>query len=145
MTDAKTFSAKSEASSPSKGWSWLPPRTASYVEALIREGDDFDYSRWLDGVRAPATEATEVPVATGTLHSPSTPDNRFEASGSHRFQRLLVPSRLGRLSQDPNGETPKARLERRVKKIRRSWDELQATRTELSPNLGDRLGQAAAV
>ena len=29
----------------------LSPRTANYVAALIREGDNFDYSKWLQRVR----------------------------------------------------------------------------------------------
>ena len=27
----------------------LSPRTADYVAALIRDGDNFDYSKWLSG------------------------------------------------------------------------------------------------
>jgi hypothetical protein len=27
---------------------WLTPRTANYVAALVREGDDFDYGKWLN-------------------------------------------------------------------------------------------------
>jgi len=106
----------------------MSPKTASYVEALIREGDDFDYARWLDCVSTPAAQANEATVAAGTPHPPSALDCRTTLPNSHRFQRVLVGWRLGRSPQDPNGATPKARLERRLKKIQKSWDELQATR-----------------
>ena len=33
----------------------LSPRTASYIDALIREGDKFDYSKWLQRVREEET------------------------------------------------------------------------------------------
>ena len=29
--------------------SWRSPRTANYVAALIRQGDNFDYYKWLQG------------------------------------------------------------------------------------------------
>jgi hypothetical protein len=41
----------------------LSPRTAKYVEALIREGNNFDYDRWLKRVRAEEAQAKQVPTA----------------------------------------------------------------------------------
>ena len=41
----------------------LSPRTAKYVEARIREGDDFDYRRWLRWVREEEAQAKQIPVA----------------------------------------------------------------------------------
>ena len=35
----------------------LSPRTAKYVAALIREGDNFDYHKWLK----PCSRATKAP------------------------------------------------------------------------------------
>lgn len=114
--------------SPPNRWPFFSPRTASYVETLIREGDDFDYDRWLNSVRAPTARAKQDPVATGTPHPPSVLDSRVTSRDLNRVQTVLVPRRLGRPSQDPKRETPKARLERRLTKIQRSWDELQSTR-----------------
>ena len=37
----------------------LSPRTADYVSALIREGDNFDYAGWLQQVRAEEARAKE--------------------------------------------------------------------------------------
>src|SRR5438128_3260817 len=42
----------------------LTGRTAKYVEAMIREGDDFDYYRWLRGVREEEAQLKSVAVST---------------------------------------------------------------------------------
>ena len=39
----------------------LSPRTASYIDALIREGDKFDYSKWLQRVREEEAQAKQGP------------------------------------------------------------------------------------
>jgi hypothetical protein len=41
----------------------LSPRTAEYVEAMIREGDSFDYSKWLKRVRQEAAQAKQDQTA----------------------------------------------------------------------------------
>ena len=41
----------------------LSPRTAKYVAALIREGDNFDYHKWLKRVREEEAPAQHVPTA----------------------------------------------------------------------------------
>ena len=40
----------------------LSPRTASYIDALIREGDKFDYSKWLQRVREGEAQAKQGPT-----------------------------------------------------------------------------------
>jgi hypothetical protein len=42
----------------------LTGRTAKYVEAMIREGDDFDYYRWLRQVREEEAQLKSVAVST---------------------------------------------------------------------------------
>src|SRR5712691_11348705 len=42
----------------------LTGRTAKYVEAMIREGDDFDYYRWLGGVQQEDARVKSVAVST---------------------------------------------------------------------------------
>src|SRR2546422_265629 len=42
----------------------LTGRTAKYVEAMIREGDDFDYYRWLRGVQQEDARLKSVAVST---------------------------------------------------------------------------------
>ena len=51
---------------PLRAFSCLSPRTANYVAALIREGDRFDYCRWLQGVRAEEAQAKLRPQTTLT-------------------------------------------------------------------------------
>ena len=41
--------------------SLLSPRTANYVAALIREGDNFDYFKWLQRVREEEAQAKQSP------------------------------------------------------------------------------------
>jgi hypothetical protein len=55
----KSFSAMMQISSTFES-AWLTPRTANYVAALIREGDNFDYCKWLQQVRAEETPAREL-------------------------------------------------------------------------------------
>ena len=40
-------------------------RTADYVAALIREGDNLDYYRWLQEARAEETQAKQRPQPPG--------------------------------------------------------------------------------
>ena len=53
----------------------LSPRTAKYVEAMYREGDNFDYGRWLRRVREDEAQARQVPAAlsSGDLGLPLKP------------------------------------------------------------------------
>jgi hypothetical protein len=43
----------------------MSPRTAKYIEAMVREGDNFDYDKWLKRVREEEAQAKQVP--TGLL------------------------------------------------------------------------------
>ena len=49
-----------EISSPFREPSPLLPRTAKYVAALIREGDSFDYCKWLQRVREEEDQAKQA-------------------------------------------------------------------------------------
>ena len=69
---------------------WLTPRTSNYVAALIREGDNFDYRKWLERVReketTPARElrkakteqivSEEIGAAVGTCRGRETSPKR---------------------------------------------------------------------
>ena len=52
-----------EISYPIREPSPLSPRTAKYVAALMREGDNFEYDKWLQGVREEEAEATQALTA----------------------------------------------------------------------------------
>ena len=43
----------------------MSPRTVKYVEAMIREGDNFDYDKWLKRVREEEAQAQQLPAAFG--------------------------------------------------------------------------------
>jgi hypothetical protein len=60
---AKSFSAMIEISSAFRAPSFLSPRTAKYVAALMRDGDNFDYSKWLQRVREEGDQAKQVRAA----------------------------------------------------------------------------------
>jgi hypothetical protein len=45
----------------------MSPRTAKYIEALVREGDSFDYDKWLKRVREEEAQAKQAPTRDG-LH-----------------------------------------------------------------------------
>src|ERR1700720_3129285 len=47
-------------SSPFREPSLMPARTAKYVEAMIRQGDNFDYDSWLKKVREEEAQAKEL-------------------------------------------------------------------------------------
>jgi hypothetical protein len=54
-------------SSTSSGGPLLSPRTADYVATPIREGDNFDYCKWLEGVRG---EQPDVGKNQAAFHFP---------------------------------------------------------------------------
>jgi hypothetical protein len=58
----KDFSAMTKTSFADSG-ALMSPRTAKYVEALMREGDNFDYQKWLQQVREEDAQAKRVPVS----------------------------------------------------------------------------------
>jgi hypothetical protein len=51
-----------ETSSTFRAPSLLSPRTANYVAALIRQGDNFDYFKWLQKVREEESQAKQIPA-----------------------------------------------------------------------------------
>jgi hypothetical protein len=51
-----------ETSSTFRAPSLLSPRTANYVAALIRQGDNFDYFKWLQRVREEEGQAKQIPA-----------------------------------------------------------------------------------
>jgi hypothetical protein len=80
-----------EISYPIREPSPLSPRTANYIAALSREGEKFDYSRWLETVRKEEAKAKKVPATfpsgavvaaeVGTISSSDYPDGQ---PNSHR-------------------------------------------------------------
>jgi hypothetical protein len=117
--------------------SLLSPRTANYVAALIRQGDNFDYFKWLQTVREQETQAKQIPATftSGKIIAPEidpplgTTDCRGASlnSGSAPMTRA-APLPKARSHNEPRNKTPKARLRRLLEKIRDAWDDFQASR-----------------
>jgi hypothetical protein len=118
----------------------LSPRTAKYVQAMIREGDNFDYFKWLQKVRDEEAQAKQVEAASpsGEL-APAETDKPKGTPGDHHARRnpalRLIPEtiRVPRAKYQPyrqtRGITPKARLRRWLEKVHGAWDDFQASRT----------------
>jgi hypothetical protein len=117
----------------------LSPRTAKYIEALNREGDNFDYDEWLQTVREEEAQEKRVsagftsgePVIAETGKPNCAPDHR-DARINSPLKPKITPVRisrvLGRLNRDRRTETPTARLRRRLLTIRGAWGDFQRSR-----------------
>ena len=117
----------------------LSPRTAKYVDALIREGDNFDYRKWLRRVREEEAQAKQFPatcflgelppseigdltntpdlrdvraISVPELHAKSPPTARAVHRSDHKAQR----------------ESPQDRLRRRLIRVSDAFDEFQRSR-----------------
>ena len=116
----------------------LSPRTAKYVAALMREGDNFDYDKWNQGVREEEAQAKKVPatftsgkITATEIGNPITVSGFRGALPNCTLMTKTVPitGRIRRSHQEPGGKTPKARLRRRLEKVRDAWDDFQVSRT----------------
>jgi hypothetical protein len=119
--------------------SLLSPRTAEYVEAMIREGDSFDYSKWLKSVREEQAQAKQVPTAfTPRNVVAARADNSINTSASRDARPSLGPALINKRLPSPRAlrwphrqaesQTPKARLRRWLQTVRLAWEDFQASR-----------------
>jgi hypothetical protein len=115
---------------------WLTPRTANYVAALIREGDNFDYCKWLQRVREEKAQAKElrqanteqiaseeIGVAVSTFRGRETSPN-----GRLFNRRVPIPIRMTHSRRKALHNSSGTRIKWRFQKIRDAWDEFQANR-----------------
>ena len=117
--------------------SLLSPRTADYVAALIREGDDCDYCEWLQQVQGKEARAKQ-PQQTSTSGKTvakeiapqiARPDSRQSCPTSMRLARHVAISKgRSRLNQGCAGTNSAARVRRRLEKIQDAWSAFQASR-----------------
>jgi hypothetical protein len=113
----------------------MSARTASYVQALIREGDNFDYDRWLKRVRQQETEANQLSPSLSLGQAVAAKnENQVRVS---RGSRGTAPSRTRNLQlsiavrqsrRDLNSTTPTARLQQWLEKIQVAWRRFQGNR-----------------
>jgi hypothetical protein len=117
----------------------LTPRTLDYVASLIREGDNFDYGKWLERVREKEVQATSV-RATFTLgdarnaelgHPFDPPNSRgaCQYSGPALMTRATaLPRVIRRPSHEPARKTATAQVHRWLAEIHSAWEAFQANR-----------------
>jgi hypothetical protein len=126
-------------SSPFRNPSLMSARTAKYVEAMIRQGDSFDYDSWLRKVREEEASPTRRlassssgPVTTAGIK------NKIKTSHSWQPARYVArpsiaittptPRTVARSDRNSSGTTSSERLGRWLEKVQGARDEFQANR-----------------
>jgi len=119
--------------------SLLSPRTASYVAALIREGDTFDYSKWLEEIRRNEREAKQL-LAVPALDEPvrgelgcprDAPERRYIWPTLRPIpitRSAAIRIAISRSRHRTGAEILEVRLRRRLEKICDAWNNFQASR-----------------
>jgi hypothetical protein len=120
----------------------LTGRTAKYVEAMIREGKDFDYDRWLRQVREEEAQLKSVavstsvqPIALGPNHPAKIAQNQSQFNDSETADHAKHKSAVRRRAiQDPGHhiksvDRPKKSLRQRLGDVCDAWDDFQETRS----------------
>jgi hypothetical protein len=118
----------------------LTGRTAKYVEAMIREGDNFDYYRWLRQVReeearlkSVAASTSVQPIAPGPDHPAKIAPNPGEfidsETADHAKHKSAVRPTIreagyGAKSVDKPGKS----LRQRLGDVCDAWDDFQESR-----------------
>ena len=122
--------------SPVRELPLISPRTASYVAALIREGDKFDYSKWLREVREKERGAKQIPAAP-TLdevvrrelaNRSDMPERGNVSPAMGPVRRAPLPIVIWRSRRKVGGKTPEDRLRRWLEKVQAAWHDFQANR-----------------
>jgi hypothetical protein len=118
----------------------MSPRTIRYVEAMLREGEGFDYYQWLKGEHDEQIQAKQVPAASaGRQGGPGQLENRLSTFDSPHGSVYAVPTSMAAFLPLPRPTTKsalilrerrsKARLIRWLESVRDAWDEFRANRT----------------
>jgi hypothetical protein len=114
----------------------LSPRTASYIDALIREGDKFDYSKCLQRVREGEAQAKQGPTTfiSEGLVAAEIGDQTGTSDGIWPNLKLMtravsISKALRQVHRAPKSKLPEISTRHRLKKIRDVWDDFQASRT----------------
>jgi hypothetical protein len=117
----------------------MSPRTAKYVEAMIREGDNFDYDRWLKEVREEEAQAEQASAVstTGDLFAAQigVPIKTFNEQHPRPnpapplTAKITLARALHRSNRQARSLTPKVRLRRWLEKVRRAWEDFQSSRS----------------
>jgi hypothetical protein len=117
----------------------MSPRTAKYIEALTREGDNFDYDQWLKMIREEEAEGKQILTAiTPRDVVAARADHPINTSNSRDARPSLSPVLIGKPARNlralrrphrqAKGKTTKARLRRWLERISNAWKDFQASR-----------------
>jgi hypothetical protein len=111
----------------------MSPRTAKYVEAMIRLGDNFDYDGWLKSVREEEAEAKQLSalIRSGDVDSATVEDRT--APSDNRFPAFMakpdpMPKATPQSTFNLRDNSKKARLRRWLEKVHVAWQDFQANR-----------------
>jgi len=125
-------------SSPFRNASLMSARTVKYVEAMIRQGDNFDYNQWLRRIREEEAKAKQLSAASGSGQataagqvanpvSKSANRDALPRSAQALLRPILVPRVLSRSARKMSDKQPKARLGRWLEKVQLAWHEFQTS------------------
>jgi hypothetical protein len=113
----------------------MSPRTANYIAALIRDGDKFDYSEWLQTVREEEAQAKQGPTTfiSEGLVAAEIGDQTSTLDGIWPNPKLMTRAvpilrTLRQAHRAPKRKAPEISIRRRLEKIRDAWKEFQASR-----------------
>ena len=117
----------------------LSTRTAKYVEARVREGDGFDFRRWLRRVREEEAQAKQIPVAYSSSESvapgksdltnaPDRPDAREKSEPVLQAKLAPILRAVYRLDLEPGSEAKESELRQRLVMVCNAWDDFQECR-----------------
>jgi hypothetical protein len=117
----------------------LTGRTAKYVEAMIREGDNFDYFKWLREVqqeeallKSRAVQPSAQPIVTGAHHPAKIAQNLNEVRDSQTIDREKHKPAVGRATRGDHRRTKRVKskksLRQRLGDVCNAWDDFQECR-----------------
>jgi hypothetical protein len=134
---ARNFSVMTKTFYPDRT-ALMSPRTAKYVEAMTREGDNFDYNKWLKRVREEEAQAGQAwAIGTSVGFAPAqiaVPIRTFDDQRPRPNLALLLTAKttlaqaLRRSQRRAKSKTRKARLRRWFERVRGAWGDFQASR-----------------
>jgi hypothetical protein len=124
-----------EISYPIREPSLLSPRTAKYVAALMREGDNFEYDKWLQGVREEEARASSAGCPPSELVATEMAHQFGKADRPGRWQNTTLMSGEARIStarwqlrRASKTGKPEIRGQQRLEKIHAAWEDFQGSR-----------------
>jgi hypothetical protein len=113
--------------------SLMSARTASYVQAITREGDSFDYDRWLKRVRQQETEANQPSAPSnlcqGTIRNPIDASQMGSGTAEPIARKVQLRASIRQSRRSLNSTTSTERLQQWLEKIEVAWRRFQGNRT----------------